>query len=121
MDKVNGIDMNFIYKKRGHSPETKRLWVERNHILKPDRTRFVGKGKASERIQEYRPNQAAESEWWSSTPKYITVSFIIAKHSGQRPCRNTSKTPTIHGCITTNQTEILKQAERNKIDAQQMP
>ena len=27
-DKVNGIDMNFIYKKRGHSPETKRLWVE---------------------------------------------------------------------------------------------
>ena len=58
MDKVNGTDMEFIYKKRGHSPETKRLWIERNHILKPDKTRIVGNGKESERIQEYRPNQA---------------------------------------------------------------
>ena len=58
MDKVNGIDMDFIFKKRSHSPETKRLWIERNHILKPDKTRIVGKGKESERIQEYRPNQA---------------------------------------------------------------
>ena len=59
MDKVNGIDMNFIHKKRGHSPETKRLWIRRNHLLKPDRKRIVGKGKESERIQEYRPNQAS--------------------------------------------------------------
>ena len=59
MDEVNGIDMNFIHKKRGHSPETKRLWIQRNHLLKPDRTRIVGKGKESERIQEYRPNQAS--------------------------------------------------------------
>ena len=58
MDKVNGIDMEFIFKKRGHSPETKRLWIEKNHILKPDKTRIVGKGEESERIQEYRPNQA---------------------------------------------------------------
>ena len=58
MDKVNGIDMEFIYEKRGHSPETKRLWIERNHILKPDKTRIVVKGKESEGIQEYRPNQA---------------------------------------------------------------
>ena len=58
IDKVNGINMEFIYKKRGHSPETKRLWIERNHILKPDKTRIMGRGKESERIQEYRPNQA---------------------------------------------------------------
>ena len=58
MDKVKGIHMEFIYKKRGHSPGTKRLWIERNHILKPDKTRIVGRGKESERIQEYRPNQA---------------------------------------------------------------
>ena len=45
--------------KRGHSPETKRLWIQRNHLLKPDRTRIVGKGKESERIQEYRPSQAS--------------------------------------------------------------
>ena len=59
MDKANGIDMNFIHKKKGHSPETKRLWIQRNHLLKPDRTRIVRKGKESERIQEYRPNQAS--------------------------------------------------------------
>ena len=59
MDKANGIDMNFIHKKRGHSPETKRLWIQRNHLLKPDGTRIVGKGKESERIQEYQPNQAS--------------------------------------------------------------
>ena len=58
MDKVISIDIEFIYKKRGHSPETKRLWVEGNHTLKPDKTRIVGKGKDSERIQEYRPNQS---------------------------------------------------------------
>ena len=45
MDNVNGIDMEFIYTKRGHSPETKRLWIERNHILKPDKNRRVGKVK----------------------------------------------------------------------------
>ena len=61
MDKVNGIEMDFIFKKRGHSPETKRSWIERNHILKPDKTRIVGKGKESERIQEYRPNQAGRN------------------------------------------------------------
>ena len=57
LDKINGIDMNFIYKKRGHFPETKRFWVERNHYLKPNKTRIVGKGKESERIQEYRQSQ----------------------------------------------------------------
>ena len=36
MDKVNGIDMQFIYKKRGHSPDTYRLWTERKRLLKPE-------------------------------------------------------------------------------------
>ena len=45
MDKVNGIEMEFIFKKRGHFPETDRLRNERNRILKP------------ERLQEYRPSQ----------------------------------------------------------------
>ena len=46
--------MSFIIKKRGQSPETNRLWIERNQILIPERTRIVGKGKDSERIQKYR-------------------------------------------------------------------
>ena len=33
MDKVNGIDMEFIFKKRDHSPETHTLHMERNRIL----------------------------------------------------------------------------------------
>ena len=65
MDKVNGIDTEFVYKKRGHSPETKRLWIKRNTKPHPEtrkKTRIVGKGKESERIQEYRPNQAGANE-----------------------------------------------------------
>ena len=36
MDKVNGIDMHFIFKQRGHSPDTHRLWTERKRLLKPE-------------------------------------------------------------------------------------
>ena len=43
MDKVNGIDMHLMYKKRGHSPDTYRLWTERKRLLKPEKTRIVGK------------------------------------------------------------------------------
>ena len=57
MDKVNGIEMEFIFKKRGHSPETDRLRKERNRILKPDRLRIVRAGRENERLQEYRPSQ----------------------------------------------------------------
>ena len=44
MEKVNGIGMEFVFKKRGHSPDTDRLRTEKNRILKPDRLRIVGKG-----------------------------------------------------------------------------
>ena len=53
MDRVNGIDLQFIFKKRGHSPETIRLRTKRFKL----RTRIVGKGKDNERIVEYRPSQ----------------------------------------------------------------
>ena len=56
MDKVNGIDMEFIYKKRGHSPETKRLWIEETTFSNLIKRESWERGK-SERIQEYRPNQ----------------------------------------------------------------
>ena len=59
MDKVNSIDMHFIYKKRCHSPDTYRLWTERKRLLKPEKTRIVGKGSDHERLQEYRPPQQA--------------------------------------------------------------
>ena len=57
MDEVNGIDMHFIFKKRGHSPDTLKLWTERKKLLKPEKMRIVGKGTDNERLQEYRPSQ----------------------------------------------------------------
>ena len=61
MAEVNGIckstDMHFIYKKRGDSPDTYRLWAKRKRHLNPEKTRIVGRGTDNERIQEYRPSQ----------------------------------------------------------------
>ena len=59
MDKVYGIDMSFICKRRGHSLETGRLRQERNRTQKTNETRAVDKGGDNERMQEYRPSQ----EW----------------------------------------------------------
>ena len=42
MDKINGIDMHFIFKKRGHSPDTLKLWTERKRLLKPEKKREKG-------------------------------------------------------------------------------
>ena len=50
--------MHFIFKKRGNSPDTLKLWTERKRLLKPEKkTRIVGKGTDNERLQEYRPSQ----------------------------------------------------------------
>ena len=49
MDRVNGIDMEFIFKKRGRSPETHRLRTLRNSILKLDKMSIVGKGRKNKR------------------------------------------------------------------------
>ena len=62
MDKVNGIDIEFIFKKRGHFPETNKLRSERNKIFQPNRTRIVGKGSENERLQQYRPSQQVRKE-----------------------------------------------------------
>ena len=47
MDRSSGIDMRFIYKNTGRSLETRRLLM-RKHILKPEKTRNIGKGKDNE-------------------------------------------------------------------------
>ena len=54
MDKVNCIDMSFKFKKRGHSIETNRQWVEQKQILNSGRIKIVTKGKDNEQIQETR-------------------------------------------------------------------
>ena len=97
-DKVNGIDMDFIYKKKGYSPETERLWIERNHILKPDKTRFVGRGKESERIQEYRPNQTGRKRIVELNFEiYNSFFFISVRRSGLHHYKCSNKIITNHG------------------------
>ena len=44
-------------RKGGQSPGAHKLWMERKQILKPEKTRIVGRGKDNERLQEYRPSQ----------------------------------------------------------------
>ena len=93
MDRVNGIDMHFIHKKRGHSPETHRLWIERKQILKPEKTRIIGRGKDNERLHEYRPTQQGRQRTVELNIQYksTTGSSIIARHSGQHHLDNTNK------------------------------
>ena len=62
MDKVNGIDLQFIFKKRRHSPETSTLRTDRFKLLQPNKTRIVGKGGENERILDYRPTQQERKE-----------------------------------------------------------
>ena len=85
MDKVNGIDMEFIFKKRGHSLETNRLPTERNCILKPDRLRIVGKGRDNERLQEYRPSQKGRKQIEKLNIEIYNRFFHYCKTIGTTP------------------------------------
>ena len=116
--------MNFIHKKRGHSPDTKRLWVERNHIMKPDRTRIVEKGKKSERIQEFRPNQAGRKQIVEFNTEIYNCCFHYCETLGTTPLseyQQNNNESWLHNNQSDGQTERAKQGGRNKIDAQQMP
>ena len=97
MDKVNGIDMDFVYKMSGHSSKTKRLWIERNHILKPNKTRFVGRGKESEQIQEYRPNQTGRKRIVELNTEIYNRFFHYCETLGTTPLQESNKTTTNHG------------------------
>ena len=63
MDEVNDIDMEFIFKKQGHFPETHKLRLERTRIVKADKFRIVGKGRDNERIQEIRPSYRGRKQF----------------------------------------------------------
>ena len=97
MDRVNGIDLQFIFKKREHSPETSRLRTEQFKLLQPNRTRIVGKGKDNERILEYRPSQQDRKEIEKLNILNTIDSFTIARNSGPPHSGNLMKTYTSHG------------------------
>ena len=87
MDKVNGIDMRFIYKKSGHSPKTCLLWTERKRLLKPEKNRIVGKGSDHERLQEYRPTQQARKRKVELNIQMYNRFFHYCKTLGTTPLK----------------------------------
>ena len=91
MVKVNGIDLNFIFKKR-HSPETDRLRKERNRILKPNKTRSVRKGGGNERIHGYRPSQEGRKQIEKVNILIKNRFFHFCKKSEQPHSGNFTKT-----------------------------
>ena len=115
MDKINGIDMNFLYKKRGHSPETKRLWVEKNHISKPDKTRIVGKGEESERIQEYRPSQNGRKRIIELNIQIYNRFFHYCETLGTTPLQEFQQNKK-ESWVNNNQSDGESQTNRAKQD-----
>ena len=87
MDKVNGIDIEFIFKKREHSPETNTLRFESNKILQPNRTRIVGKGSKNERLQQFRPSQQDRKEIERIIIMIYNRFFHYCKSLGTTPLR----------------------------------
>ena len=60
MHKINGIDLDFIFKKRGHSPETHNLRMERDRILNPQKHELSEKAGRTNGCKSIdRPNKAA--------------------------------------------------------------
>ena len=113
--KINGIDMNFLYKKRGYSPGTKRLWVERNHILKPDKTRIKGKGKESERIQAYRPSQNGRKRIIELNIEFHNSFFHYCETLGTTPLQEFQQNKN-ESWINNNQSDGESQSSRPKQD-----
>ena len=87
MDHVYGIGMHFIHKKKGHSPETHRLWMERKQILKPEKTRIVGRGKDNERLQAYRPSQQGKKRIAELNTQIYNRFFHYCETLGTTPLR----------------------------------
>ena len=87
MDKVNGIDMHFIFKKRGHSPDILKLWTERKRLLKPEKTRTVGKGTDNERLQEYRPSQQVRKRIAELNVQIYNRFFSFCETLGSTPLK----------------------------------
>ena len=97
MDEVNGIDLQFIFKKRGHSPETSRLRAERFKLRQPDRTRIVEEGRDNERILEYRPSQQDRKEIEKLKIMIYNRFFTTVKASEPRRSGNSTRIFTSHG------------------------
>ena len=91
MDKVYGIDIEFIFKKRGHSPETNKFRSERIQILQPNRTRIVGKGSENECLQQYCPSQQDRKEIERINIMIFNRFFHYSESLGTTPLREFNK------------------------------
>ena len=91
MDKVNGIDIEFIFKKPGHSPETSKLRSEGNKILQSNRTRIVGRSSDNERLQQYRPSQRDRKDIERINIMIYNQFFHYCKSLGTTPLREVNE------------------------------
>ena len=80
MDKINGIDMEVIFKKRGHPTETDRLLKERNRILQPQRTRLSARDKKMNAFRTTdQPNRTASTSRKEISSFTIGSSTVVKK------------------------------------------
>ena len=113
MDKVNGIDMHFIFKKREHSPDTLRLWTERKRLLKPKKMRIVGKRTDNERLQEYRPSQQVRKRIVELNLQMFNRFFSFCETLGTTPLKefqlNNHESWITQSADTESQTSNIRQ------------
>ena len=75
--------MDFIFKKRGHYPETHNLRMKRDRIFKPDKMQVVGKAVENGWIQEYRWLQQDRKQIEKLNNEIFNRFSNIVKQSGQ--------------------------------------
>ena len=104
------------YTKSGATPsETKHLWVQRNHILKPDKKRIVGKDKDSERIQEYRPSQTGRKRIFELNIEIYNCFFHYCETLGSTHLPEFQQN-NYESWINNNQSDGESRASRTKQD-----
>ena len=113
MDKVNDIDMHFIFKKIGHSPDTLRFWTERKSFLKPEKMRILGKGTDNERLQENRPSQQVRKRSVELNVQMYNRFFSFCETLGTTPLKefqlNNHESWITQSSDTESQTSNIRQ------------
>ena len=93
----------------------KRLWVERNHIVKPAKTRIVGKGKESERINGFRPSQNGRKRNIELNIEIYNRFFDYSETLGTTPLQEFQQNNN-ESWINNNQSDGKSQTTRAKQD-----
>ena len=117
MDKVNGIDMHFIFKKRGRTFTRHSQALDRAEKTFKTRkkTRIVGKGTDNERLQEYRPSQQVRKRIAELNVQIYNRFFSFCETLGMTPLKefqlNNHESWITQSSDTESQTSNIRQAK----------